>query len=76
MAILRRDKPITEEVIELEGLSIDACRKLKGTPTPTKTCVVRLETDSENPMEAHLRKVDFKSAGQYLDTTAEKETQQ
>jgi hypothetical protein len=76
MAILRRDKLITEEVLELEGLSIDACRKLKGTPTPEKTCVVRLETDNENPTEAHLRKVNFKSAGQYLDNVSEKETQQ
>lgn len=76
MAILRRDKTITEEVIELDGLSIDACKKLKGTPTPSKSCVIRLETDDQNPMEAHLRKVNFKSAGQYLDTTNEKEAPQ
>lgn len=54
---------VTEEVLELNKLDADACKKFKGTFTDDGRCVVRLETDENHPFEAHLRKVNFKAAG-------------
>ena len=68
--MVKREKTITEEVIELDSLSIDACKKLKGNYTQDKRCIIRLETDDQNPLEAHLKKVNFKPAGQFLDAEA------
>lgn len=69
MAVFKRDKIITEEVIEFDNLSPEACKKLKGSFTQDKRCVIRLETDDENPLEAHIKKVNFKPAGQVYDTS-------
>ncbi len=54
---------ITEEVMEIKRMDADVCKRLEGKFTDDGRCIVRLERDNERPLEAHLKAINFKSAG-------------
>lgn len=65
MGLIGKDKreTITEEVLEINKMDADVCKHLEGEYTDDGRCIVRLERDPDHPMEAHLRAINFKSAG-------------
>jgi len=65
MALIGKDKreTITEEVMEISKMDADVCKRLEGQYTDDGRCIVRLERDPEYPLEAHLKAINFKSAG-------------
>jgi len=54
---------ITEEILEINKMDAEVCKKFEGEFTDDGRCIVRLERDQDHPYEAHLRKVNFKTAG-------------